>query len=232
MGKLKVCAVTGYVPIVGHPRTAAEYGELGEMFKHMKHDVYPMYQRLDDCFLKQSVDHLEELSSRKVTWSKGDNELKNSLAYHCVNHEKFKWIYLAAKGWPNYDAYVWLDYGIARLPGVTPEVIDACFSRVRKNELAIPGCWERFDPRVEQTLDSNYYPCWRFCGSMFIVPKYMTKDLYEAVRAVARVRLRTTNHVTWEVNTLAETERVLKNLPIKWYKADHDASMFTQYNNQ
>lgn len=227
MSKPQVCVVTGYIPILGHPRTAKEYGELGEMFKDLKHDVYPFYDRVENTWLAHAIDKLKP--GRPVTWSKGDNERKNSLDYHLVQHQKFRWLELATEWQPNYDTYVWIDYGIAHVPGVRPHIIDEMLSHVKQHDLAIPGCWERFDPRVEQTIESDYYPCWRFCGGVMVVPKYMVPHLFKAVRSVARLRLQLERKVTWEVNSLAQMERSLPTFPLRWYKADHDASLFTGY---
>lgn len=225
MSKIKVAAVTGYIPIIGHPRTVEEYGRFGEGLKALRHTVLPYYhQNPRQTWLAEVIERFPE----KVSWAKGDNPAKNSLEYHAVQHQKIEWVRRAAAEHPDFDAYVWIDYGILRLPGVSPGMIDECLDRVVKNDLAIPGCWERMDPRVEQTIDSEYSPCWRFCGSMFIVPKYIAEDLAKVFKAVTRTRLRAMRKVLWEVNTLASVEAVTR-LPIHWYKADHNAYLFENY---
>lgn len=229
MSKPKVCVVTGYIPIIGHPRTAQEYGRLGEMWKELKHDVFPFYDRVENTWLNKIVAKVTARGGRPVSWSKGDNEAKNTLEYHCVQHQKFE-ILTLAKGWqPNYDTYVWIDYGIAHVPGVRPDVIDEMLNRVRANDLAIPGCWTRLDPRVEKTIESDYYPCWRFCGGVMVVPSYMVDYLFKSVRSVTRLRLHAQRRVSWEVNTLAQLERSMPRFPLRWYAADHDATLFTGY---
>lgn len=226
MAKLNVCVVTGYIPIVNHPRGVEEYGRLGEGLRGIQSQLIPYYiETPRQTWLARCVESLPE----KVSWAQGDNAAKNSLEYHAVQHEKISWVARAAAEHPDYDSYVWIDYGILRLPGVTPAVIDEFLKRLKKNDLAIPGCWERMDPRVEHTIESEYFPCWRFCGSMFVVPQYMARSLGEAWEAFGRMRLRATRKVTWEVNDMALMERHLPKLPIRWYKADHNALMFTQY---
>ena len=50
----KIKVVTGFVPIVGHPRTAAEYGALGEKLGELTDEfsVHPFYQKIEDCWLQ------------------------------------------------------------------------------------------------------------------------------------------------------------------------------------
>jgi hypothetical protein len=213
--------VTGYVPIANHPRSAEEYGRLGELFGKIdcgawNCTLFPFYEQVEDTWLAEYL-----AGDKNITHSTGDNPQKNSLAYHCVNHQKFGWLVKAAMQYPA-DTYIWMDYGIGHLPGVTPAVIQKFLEAVELDDFAIPGCWER-----EGLVIDDLSPCWRFCGSLFIVPKNKVHELYRGVKRTLFAHLNKTHNVPWEVNTLALAEPSLP--PIRWYRANHDKSMFENY---
>jgi hypothetical protein len=218
----KKVVVTGYIPIKNHTRSPKEYGELGELFGKIDCvaadcTVMPFYETVEETWLSK---HLRKLRG-KPSHSGGDNPAKNSLAYHCVNHQKFGWLMKAAIKYPA-ETYIWIDYGIARLPGVTAQVVQRFLEAVEPNDFAIPGCWER-----EGVMVSDFFPCWRFCGSLMVVPKDKVYRLYREVKRCAIAHIDTHDNVPWEVNTLADAESALPGL--RWYLADHNASMFNNY---
>jgi hypothetical protein len=217
--------VTGYIPIKGHPRSAKEYGELGaEMFSKLDcvggdFTIYPFYEQVQETWLWKLI----QASHRNVTHSTADNPEKNSLAYHCVNHQKVGWLLKAAMRAPHVETFVWMDYGVGHVPGVTPAVVNDFMASIRPNDFAIPGCWEK-----GSFLISDFFPCWRFCGTLMVVPKDKIMALYRATKQTILKHITQQNNVPWEVNTLAEAEDAGLIRP-RWYAADHDASMFTNY---
>jgi len=215
MAKIKV--VTGYIPIAGHPRSAKEYGDLGEKLRDIKHPLQPYYGVVTSCWLYNLINALPF----EPVWSVGDNPEKNTLAYHCVQHEKFQWLYQASLADKDADTFVWLDYGIMHVPGVTASVINECLDRVKKGDTAVPGCW----PKQEI---NDQWPCWRFCGGFMVVDRRDVQPLKNLIQAIAMLHLNVTKNVTWEVNTLARAEQTGK-VPIRWYKADHNEQLFTNY---
>ena len=122
---------------------------------------------------------------------------------------------------PDADILVWIDYGIFRLPGVTNQAIYEFTEKLNDKAIYAPGCWDK--PAVIETT----FPNWRFCGSVLAVPRKMVDQLDFACRVVARQHIVKTNNVDWEVNTWARVEASRKHLPLHWYKADHNGSMFT-----
>lgn len=215
MPKLKI--VTGYIPIADHPRSAAEYGALGEQLRELKAPVQPLYAAVTSTWLYAMLDALPF----GPTWSVGDNPEKNTLAYHCVQYQKFQWLYDVAQMDRQSDTFIWLDYGICHVPGVSPGVINDFLDKVREGDFAIPGCWPRTDI-------ADNVPCWRFCGGLLVVPRSCVGPLKNLIQAMALLHTSATKNVTWEVNTLARVDQTDK-LPIRWYKADHDQTMFTNY---
>jgi hypothetical protein len=215
-----VSVVTGFVPLPRHPRSAVEYGELGDnLFLPLgrRVAVHVFHESLDDCWLWRLV-HAQKF---KTTHSAADNPAKNTLAYHCVQHAKFAWLLKAALRDPRPAIFVWLDYGIGRLKGFTAVKIAEFLERLREGDFAVPGCW----PAGSFVIDDNF-PCWRFCGGLMVVPRPYLAKLFEAVRQDVEEQLHTRHHVSWETNTLARIEH---RLPIRWYQADHDLSMLENY---
>ena len=221
----KVRVVTGYVRLEDHPRRPDEYYALGQKLGHSlgQQDLACFYERVPYLWLSKFLEKLPPLQP-PLSWSKGDNPSKNSLEYHCIQHQKFAWLARAANEDQEADSFVWIDYGIASQPGFNADDLQSFLKRIRRGDFAMPGCWEQMIP---DPLDD--YPCWRFCGSVMIVPRSDCHRMLELVQAMARTYVRALKKVTWEVNTLARCEPFLKKVGLRWYKADHNVTQFTRY---
>ena len=213
---MQVKLVTAYVPIPNHPRTAEEYGALGEKLSGVPVPKKAFYMPFHETWLAK---YLLKMPF-KVPHSEGDNPAKNTVAYHCVNHEKTSWLRQAAEEDKVSDVFVWVDYGIFRLPGVTNQAIYEFMERIDDKAIYAPGCWDK--PEAVESV----YPCWRFCGSVLAVPRDYIDELDYSCRVAARQHITQANNVEWEVNTWARVEKKYRQLPFHWYKADHDVSMF------
>ena len=217
-GLVSLKIVTGCVAIPGHPRSAAEYGMLGEWFETLEGvPIRRFYDDVSSCWLAPFIKELPF----EPTWSVADNPQKNSMNYHIVIHQKFEWLYQASRLDANPDVFIWMDYGIRHLHAVTTAIALDFLERVRGNDLAVPGCWP-----VRQIDDR--WPCWRFCGGLMVVPRQHIQPLRDLIQTVAKNQIIATRNVTWEVNTLARAEMTGK-LPFRWYKADHNETMFRNY---
>lgn len=224
---MSVQVVSGFVPIVGHPRTSEEYSELGRQLftelstmKTLDFPVMAFHVDLERCWAAQWLS--SKGKDYTVTHSVGDNPTKNSLAYHIVQHEKTVFLKEAADMNPQADVFVWLDFGILHVPGITTAAIAAFLDRVRREKtISIPGCWDR------GPVDDKY-PCWRFCGGLMVIPREYVYEFDLLFRAEALRRFAETRNLFWEVNTLARLE-MSSSLPIWWYKADHNETMFANY---
>lgn len=215
---MKVQLVTGYVPVKDHPRGPKEYGELGERLGAVPVPKKAFYQQVETTWLSKYVRGLRYIP--RV--SEGDNPAKNTLAYHCVNHQKTTWLVQAADEYPDADVLCWVDYGIFRLPGVTADAIAAFVAKLDDDAIYAPGCWEK------PTAIESVYPCWRFCGSVLSVPRKMVDQLDYECRVAARQHIARTKNVEWEVNTWSRVEQKTR-LPFRWYAADHNVSMFSNF---
>lgn len=220
---MKAKLVTGYVPIIGHPRGVKEYGELGEKLGGVPVPKKAFYMKVEDTWLAKC---LQVMGRRKLskpifpTPSVSDNPEKNSIAYHCVNHQKSSWLVQAADEDPSADVLVWVDYGIFRLPGVNNQSIYEFIEKVDDKAIYVPGCWDGPVATIDQE-----HPCWRFCGSVIAVPRKLVDWFDYECRTQARRHIEKTNNVEFEVNTWARIESG-KPANFHWYKADHDVSLF------
>jgi hypothetical protein len=217
MPPVRLVVVTGYVQLPDNPRTHAEYEHLGARLGELREaSVLPFCCSLEDCWLDVHT------RDKNVKHAIADNPKKNTRAYHVVQHQKTAWLLQAREIEPLADVLIWLDYGIFHQTGVTAQVIDDFLRAVRERpSFAIPGAWELSSGAVD-------WPDWHFCGSTIVVPSECTPAFHETVRSVTLERLSRDNFLTWEVNDWATAER-RGNLPIQWYKADHDQTQFTNY---
>ena len=220
--RAKVRVVTGIVDIPDHTRSRAEYDKLFERLVGSLGDHVPAVfeASVRDLWMTPFIEKIARGYS--INHSVGDNPQKNSMEYHCVQHAKLDWLEQAAERDTDADTFIWVDYGIMRLPGFDGTLLTEFLSRVKQNDLAIPGCWEK-----KEVVD--HYPCWRFCGSMFIVPREDIIPLNKTFKAVTRLYVRAMRNVTWEVNDLARMELAHVGPHIRWYSADHNARMLTEY---
>ncbi len=221
MANVKI--VTGYIDIPNHPRGPNDYRDLGAKLLEAVDGYEALVFDSPDQSPGQTwlANVLKGLPN--ITHSVADNPEKNTLPYHCVQHQKFGWL-AAAKEQDTEDPsqmYVWIDYGLMHVPGVTAAVIRKYLERVSDygGAVTMPGCW----PKGEVPHDR---PCWRFCGGLMAVPSSLVKIFTRSAMGVAVRQIMATRNVEWEVNTLARLE-ALDEVPMTWYKADHNETMFS-----
>jgi hypothetical protein len=219
-----ISVVTAFVPIPGHPRSEAEYHNLGSDLLTIKHRVLSAKGELERCWLYAHI--CENYDPAAITYSAADNPQKNSLAYHIVQAQKTEWLEVASIVDLFSDVFVWIDYGIFHVPGVTKEIIDAFLERADSEQaIAIPGCWQK-----DQYPYNDDWPCWRFCGGVMVVPRQFVAAFNVAMKHEYVRWLAKTKNISWEVNALARLERRDSDFPVWWYgPCDHDSSMFTNY---
>lgn len=226
MGTVQV--VTGYVPISNHPRTAKEYGELSEkVFGPLAGAGVPIKRYMEPVQATWLWKYISR-GKRLPSSSTHDNPAKNTLEYHCVQHQKFGWLLKAAIEDPRPDTYVWIDFGIGHVPGVDAHVIWDFLQKIKSGDLAIPGCW---DMKPENVVINPLWPCWRFCGGVMVVPRARVHKLFKAIKGTALEHVDNTKNVEWEVNTMARAEKMGRLPKFRWYQADHNETMFTGYTN-
>lgn len=220
-----ITAVTAFVPIPGHSRAEEEYRLLAEPLLKLANKIPLMSADgdLEHCWLHRHLNSRFDMDTSKFSHSVSDDPHKNSVAYHCVQAQKSEWLLAAAQVDPVADVFVWIDYGIFHIPGITTQIVSDFLHRAENEQIiTIPGCWDNY-------IYDDAHPCWRFCGGVMIVPRaYLAR--FDAAMKREYVRwIELTNNVSWEVNTLARVEQLEPDVPIWWYHADHDKTLFTNY---
>ena len=212
--------VSGYVSLHDHPRTEKEYKELGSKLLELDADIACAYQTLNTCWLYK---YLMWLGRENIKHSVSDNPKKNSVAYHIVQHQKTEWLVDAAYLDDKPDTFVWIDYGIFHVPGITGPIIQDFIKRVEgEKAIVIPGC----TPPPDQI--SYDHPCWRYCGGLIVCPRQYLMEFDNQMKRTTMEYIRETGNISWEVNMLARLEKTTK-LPLWWYYADHNQQMFENY---
>lgn len=87
MCPVKLTVVTGYVPLLDHPRNHEEYARLGAHLGELREaPMLPFRCELRDCWLDAHT------RDKDVRHAVADNPKKNTLAYHVVQHQKTAWL--------------------------------------------------------------------------------------------------------------------------------------------
>lgn len=211
---IRPLVVTGYIDLNSSYRADAEYRRLGQMLKDAVPDLsFFEGDHLSDCWLMKHI-------PSEFTCAVADNPSKNTPQYHLVQHQKVHWMRQAMNMHPAREVLIWIDYAIFHMPGVTATVIQDFLNKAADEKaISIPGCW---------APNQQGEPNWRFCGSVLIANSLQVPALDAAIKTTAIAELKRTSRLTFEVNTWAAVERK-KVLPIRWYRADHNASLFTDY---
>ncbi len=214
---MKVCLVTGFVPNGNTYRSADAYVALGEQLAAVPLPTAAYYNTIDELWLTKYVRSLPFTPTHSV----GELPEKDTLAYHCITHQKTAWLAQAVWEYPEFDIYAWVDYGVFQLPGMTAQVLVDWAEKLDDKHIYFPGWWDQ-GPVTTDVCN------WRFCGTAFAVPKNLVCQLDFEVREVARMNIFANRHVEWEVNTWGRWEKGT-TLPVHWYRGQHMANMFSNF---
>ncbi len=200
--------MTGYVRLDSQHRSHARYLELGQRLLGLGLPAVAYHQPLDECWLTR---HHEAMG---VTV---EADGKDSLAYHCVQHEKTAWLARTARQ-NRPGTLIWIDYGILHLAGVTEDHIREFWEYVDDHpptRITIPSIWPADAPILDE------HPCWICAGGVLVMPSWAAEWWHRECMAVA-----THSRPTWEVNTWAKVARRYPD-QVTLYKADHDSTILT-----
>lgn len=212
--------VSGYIDLPDNPRTYDEYFDLAARLwsvpgpkEFFANDV------VADTWLWK---FLKTITAVPAVYY-ADNPRKDTREYMCVQHQKTEWLCRAAATDPEADVFVWIDCGIMHQPGIDENTVREFIDRIdERDTIVVPGCWDKggmIGPGV----------CWRFCGSVLIVPRQWVVPFHNACKDAARKFIIETKLIDWEVNTWARVELTNPEIPIRWYKADHNLTMLKKY---
>lgn len=200
--------MTGYVRLDSPHRSHDAYLDLGRRLQNLGLPLTIFHQSLDDCWLARW--HQE--NGRQV--NPGG---KDSLAYHCVNHEKTLWMVRAARAWQP-TTIVWLDLGLFHIKAIQPEHVLTYVKRLEESPpiaITAPSCRP-----VPDVIDDSRV-CWTFCGGVIAVPAEHVDWLHRQAVSFAIAA-----PPTWEVNTWAKIAQKSPDM-FDLYKADHNEQLFT-----
>lgn len=197
-------AVTGYIQLPCTHRSPEEYAALGSRLLGACRRAVFFRRTLADTWMAKRLGGVEPGG-------------KDSVAYHCVQHEKFQWLEDAGAAEDSAaDTLVWLDYGIMHMEGMTEAAVARLLERVEESP---PD--RIVSPSAGRNHEGGATPDWLFLGGVLVVPRHMAALLNRLCRADA-------NHERWEVNTLAAVARRRPEL-FGFYAANHDVSMLENY---
>lgn len=202
--------VTGYVRLDCDHRSHDRYLELGSRLVGLGLPTIAYHQPLDECWLAR---HHAANGTPVVP------DGKDSLAYHCVQHEKVAWLARTART-NRPGTLIWIDYGILHIPGVTEQLISDFVAHVDAHpptRVTIPSIWPADAPILDE------HPCWICAGGVLVMPSWAAEWWHRECMAVA-----THGRPTWEVNTWSKVARKWPE-QVRFYLADHDATLFTGY---
>jgi hypothetical protein len=222
---VKIKIVSGYVPLSdNHRRSHEEFMALGARLEALPFSKRVFFGALENCWLYAFLKSVP--NARFFYWP--DQTPRDGV---CIQQQKLMWMLQARQEDPETDIFVWIDYGIMHCYGVTEECISAMLHRVEQSgsmdEIVMPGCWDKGN-RSDFFMDNNSSPCWRFCGGVVICPRSLVGPFAIEAAAESKQNIIKTNTIGWEVNSWARIERA-NILPIRWYSADHNNTMFDNY---
>lgn len=207
---MSVRVVSGYVPLRCTHRSHDRYMELAARLMAIGLPLTIYQNRLTDCWLHQYH------TKRGTVFPDGG---KDTPAYHCVQHEKSRWITReVTSSWP--QTVVWIDLGVLHLAGVTEKHVSDFVWQVMDKPpelITSPSCYAVPDFIDQRTV------CWAFCGGVLVVPSHHAYWFHDQCKHMAAGHT-----TTWEVNTWA---RIAELHPDRFslYQANHDKTMFTGY---
>jgi hypothetical protein len=226
---MKALAVTGFVPNAFPARhlTLDQCLSYGDRIKAALGEHVHVFDgwQMKDCWahdlLEQNPDLMPSCASPPA-----DRfiEPRHMTLSNIVLLQRYEWMALAAAERPDVDVFAWVEYTCLKQRGVTEDVLRRFVELLHSGpcrEVTLPGCWDK-------TLINDSEAHWRFVGSCWVCPHTLASQVADAVKTVASLRARLTGRLSWDMNTMAYVE-LLDCLPIRWYRADHDATQFTHY---
>jgi len=201
--------VTAYVPLDCDNRSEGAYHELGRELQSLRLPLTVFHQTLAETWL---AEHYESVGCPVRSGG------KDSLAYHCVQHEKSRWLLRAMRGWPS-ETVAWIDYGILHNPKIKPADVLAWVRAVSESppsKITAPSC-QPLHASPDEAIN------WSLCGGLIAMPARNVLWFHDKCQLYAK-----TGDPTWEVNTWAKVA-IERAEMFCLYPANHDQTMFHNY---
>jgi hypothetical protein len=235
---MKPIFVTGYIPLHNNYRKNEEYIYLGNQLLNCG---LPFISFIDDSVnIKLNKDEIRYSTNLDSCWltpisinkklPPTDNPSKDTIQYHSIQFQKTKWILEASKLY-NSNLYIWIDFGILHVPGVTIDIIKEYYKNIclldyfeKIDKITMASIWRLTKNSFIDFLKPNWY----LAGGTFIIPKYLTNWFSGEIERQTISYINKTNLLTWEINIWAQTVLDNPELFQCWY-CDHNTSMFSNF---
>jgi len=231
--------VTGFIPLPGHPKSD-RYLELGQRLLDLglPTDAYIDPAVSDKLTIRAGTRLLAApyhacwayplIESHKPVLPPTNNPTKDTAAFHAVQLQKSRWLAMSACG--EASTYIWIDFGILHVPGITESRILELYDKlcdVELSHIGMPSIW----PLAADSLIPYERPNWFCAGGLLVMPDYLAGWFDAMVTTRTEEYLAATNKLTWEVNVWASIMREHPMLFHAW-QCDHNATMFTGYKGE
>ena len=147
------------------------------------------------------------------------NLIKDIKEYLSLMNTKIEFVKKAAE-LVEVDTFIWVDFAIFKLIKNKDDFIKKIklTNEKKYTNMAIPGCWNFGTPFSYDSVN------WRFCGTLFIIPRHHIDTFYNHSKKVV-IDFCTQYKLTWEVNIWNIIEYYAAKDIIDWYFADHNDSL-------
>jgi hypothetical protein len=235
---MKPIIITGYIPLCNNYRSNDEYIRIGQQFLNCGLPIIAFIEDSVNIELgKQVIKYSSNLNSCWLTpycnnkkLPPTDNPTKDTAQYHSIQFQKTKWISQASKLHDS-QLYIWIDFGILHVPGVTIDIIKEFYKNVclsdyngKLNKITMASIWKLTKNSIIDFLKPNWY----LAGGTFIVPRNLTDWFSDEVEKQAISYINKSGYLTWEINIWAQVIQSNSELFQVWY-CDHNNTMFSNF---
>lgn len=228
--KKKVMAVTGFVPNAFPAKHLSEQKcrELGQGIKNALGNKLCSFDKgwdLENCWAFNLLLKNPELICSDINPPTDRYEnAKDAAKSNIVLLQRYEWMGVAKHLYPDVDVFAWIEYTALKQSGVTEDSLRQFIDLIENNyhdAISLPGMWDK------KPVDDRFAH-WRFAGSAWVCPQQYVDPLEHAIKTIASLRSNITGKISWDMNTMAFVE-LLDILPIRWYRADHNETQFTNF---
>lgn len=226
-----VAVITGYVPLDVKHMNESEFHRLGmQLIAACQAAEVPCYVfnhfPYEKCWLAQEKPPMVGANPRAHDrFDTDEQHAKNNV----VCNQFIEWAWEVYKDNPKLDVVVMMTYTVTKQGGFTnnqvqPRHITQFLERVKQykfNDIPVPGISES---RVVNTFGHN----WRFCGSTHLWPTRWLKEIRHEYKKQVRSFIKAHNKTPLDLAIWPAVENNT-DLPYRWYKAEYDATQFTNF---
>jgi hypothetical protein len=154
---------------------------------------------------------------------------KDTAVYMGLQNTKIEFIKRAKEMHPDVETWMWVDFAIKK---VVPNEFHLAIDKIQQilnhgpySSMIIGGCWEKNVPLRMDRIS------WRFAGGFFMIPSWFVDRFYDHCYGVVKDLCTLPQYcLLWEVSVWKIIESCADDSHhIRWYKCDHDRTIFTEF---